>query len=82
MAVIDFSEAAVEPRVDREHRRSFDAFLSLVIFAVAHIALTLSSIALAFLADAKVLAWLVWLGGTLVLVVAFAAHRASVASGR
>ena len=63
-----------------EHRRSFDVFLSMIFFAAGHIALTLACIALAFFGGAHVMAWLIWLGGSVALLVAVVAHRAQSAS--
>jgi hypothetical protein len=64
-----------------EHLHSFFTFERLVLFAVLHIALSLSCVALAFIGHIPVLALIVWLGGSLVLLSAFAlsgdwSHRA------
>ncbi len=56
----------------RDHRETYDRFSRLVLFAVLHIALVLSCMALAFLGHIPVLAVLLGLGGTLALLVAFA----------
>lgn len=55
-----------------EHVRSYFVFAHLVLYAVLHIALTLSSVALAFIGHEALLALLFWLGGTVVLLSAFA----------
>ena len=65
--------------VDREvaeHRQSFIAFRHLVVFAAAHIGLTLACVALAFVGHIKLVALLVWLGGTLAMVAFLALHAA------
>jgi hypothetical protein len=59
-----------------EHRKSFFVFQHLVLFAAAHIALTLACVALAFIGEAKLIALLIWVAGTLVLIGALVAHRA------
>lgn len=56
----------------RDHRETYDRFSRLVLFAVLHIALVLSCMALAFLGHIPVLAVLLGLGGTLALLAAFA----------
>jgi hypothetical protein len=73
MAVVDF-ESAAESRV---HRRSFLAFERVVLFAVMHVALTLSCLALAFLGNAPIVALLPGVGGTLALIVGFAVTASS-----
>ncbi len=55
-----------------EHYRSYFAFAHLVLYAVLHVALTLSCVALAFIGHAPVAALLLWLGGTVLLLGAFA----------
>lgn len=55
-----------------EHYQSYFTFAHLVLYAVLHIALTLSCVALAFIGHEALLALLCWLGGTLVLLSAFA----------
>lgn len=55
-----------------EHYHSYFTFERLVLFAVLHIALTLSCVALAFIGHIPVLALLFWLGGSVVLLAAFA----------
>lgn len=54
------------------HYRSFFNFERLVLFAAIHVALTLSCVALAFIGHIPLLALLFWLGGTVVLLSAFA----------
>lgn len=63
--------------VDREledHRRSFSTFRHMVVFAALHIALTLACLALAFVGNAQLTGFLIWLAGTLVLAVAVMVH--------
>jgi len=55
-----------------EHLQSYFSFERLVLFAVLHIALTLSCVALAFIGHVPVIALLFWLGGTLLLLAGFA----------
>jgi hypothetical protein len=55
-----------------EHLQSYFSFERLVFFAVLHIALTLSCVALAFIGHVPVIALLFWLGGTLLLLAGFA----------
>lgn len=56
----------------RDHRRTFVAFERLVLFAALHIALSLVCVALAFVGHERLLALLLWTGGTLALIAAFA----------
>jgi hypothetical protein len=55
-----------------EHYHSFFAFERLMLFAALHVALTLSCAALAFIGHVHLVALLFWLGGTVVLLSAFA----------
>jgi len=55
-----------------EHTQSFSTFAHLVLYAVLHIALTLACVALAFIGHEALVAFLFWVGGTLVLLSAFA----------
>jgi hypothetical protein len=55
----------------RAHRRTFDSFARLVLFAILHIGLTLACLALAFLGHVPLISLLIWIGGTLALVAAF-----------
>jgi len=57
----------------RAHRRTFESFERLVLFAILHITLTLACLALAFLAHIPVIALVAWIGGTLAMVAVFAA---------
>ncbi|MBS0523451.1 MAG: hypothetical protein JSS04_07415 [Proteobacteria bacterium] len=66
MAVIEFDSAATQEV--REHRRSFMTFERIVQFAVMHIALILSCLALAFLGNVPWFGFLLGLGGTLALI--------------
>jgi fatty acid desaturase len=56
------------------HQQTFTAFNRLVLFAILHIMLTLSCLALAFLGHAPLLALLIGLGGTAALVGGFALY--------
>lgn len=67
MAVADFDTASEV----RTHRRSFATFERIVLFAVMHIALILSCLALAFLGDAPIVALLFGVGGTVALIAGF-----------
>jgi hypothetical protein len=53
------------------HRRTFDSFSRLVLFAILHIGLTLACLALAFLAHVPVISLVMWIGGTLAMIAAF-----------
>lgn len=53
------------------HRRTFESFGRLVLFSILHIGLTLACLALAFLAHIPLLALLLWIGGTLAMIVGF-----------
>ncbi len=55
-----------------EHYHSYFAFAHLVLYAVLHIVLTLSCVALAFIGHEPLVALMSWLGGTVVLSGAFA----------
>lgn len=54
------------------HRETFHSFSKVIAFAVLHIVLVLTCMALAFLGHIPVLALLMGLGGTFALLVAFA----------
>jgi energy-converting hydrogenase Eha subunit C len=69
MAVADYDSAATQEL--REHRRSFMTFERMVLFAILHIALVLSCLALAFLGDVPLVAFLLGAGGTIALITAF-----------
>ena len=69
MAVVEFDSSATQEL--REHRRSFMTFERIVLFAIMHVALVLSCLALAFLGDVPLIAFLLGVGGTLALIVAF-----------
>ncbi|MCX7364648.1 MAG: hypothetical protein NTV97_22810 [Alphaproteobacteria bacterium] len=56
----------------RDHRRTFVAFERLILFAVLHIVLSLACVALAFVGHEKLLAFLLWTGGTIAMIVGFA----------
>jgi len=60
--------------VDRdlpEHREAFHGFARLVLFALLHVCVVLSGLALAFLANVPLLGLLVGLGGTAALIAFF-----------
>ena len=69
MAVVEYD--SVPPEELREHQRSFMTFERMVLFAVMHIALVLSCLALAFLGDVPLVAFLLGAGGTIALITAF-----------
>jgi len=56
----------------RFHEETFHSFNKLVLFAILHIVLVLSCLALAFLGHTPVLATLIGVGGTAALLAAFA----------
>ena len=56
----------------RAHQETFRSFNKLVLFAILHIALVLSCLALAFLGNAPLLATLIGIGGTVALLAIFA----------
>jgi hypothetical protein len=55
----------------REHMQSYFSFERLVLFAILHVALTLSCVALAFIGHVPVIALIFWLCGTLLLLAGF-----------
>jgi hypothetical protein len=55
----------------RAHRQTFRGFSKLIFFAILHIMLTLSCLALAFLGDVPLLALLLGVGGTIALIAIF-----------
>lgn len=55
----------------RAHRRTFEPFGRLVLFAILHIGLTLACLALAFLAHIPLISLVAWIGGTLAMVALF-----------
>lgn len=59
----------------RSHQQTFHAFGKLVLFAILHIGLVLSCLALAFLGNVPVLATLIGIGGTVALLVIFAVAK-------
>jgi O-antigen ligase len=69
MAVVEFDPAGAQEL--RDHRRSFMTFERLVLFAIMHVALVLSCLALAFLGDVPWIGFLLGVGGTLSLIAAF-----------
>jgi hypothetical protein len=56
----------------RAHQRTFHRFSKLVLFAILHIALVLGCLALAFLGNSPLIAVILGVGGTVVLLAAFA----------
>jgi hypothetical protein len=67
----DLAAEHTTPAEMRAHRESFDTFLKSAIFAVLHVGLILSCLALAFLGHASLFAVFLGVGGTLALIVAF-----------
>jgi hypothetical protein len=66
MAVAQLDPAAAQQL--REHRRSFLTFERMVQFAVMHIALILSCLALAFFGNIPWIGFLLGVGGTIALI--------------
>jgi hypothetical protein len=66
-------ETEVTSEEVRDHVRTFHSFGKLVLFAILHIMLVLSCLALAFLGNAPLIALLAGVGGTVLLLVIFAA---------
>ena len=56
----------------RFHEQTFRSFSKLVLFAVLHIVLVLGSLALAFVGNAPLFGLFLGVGGTIVLLAAFA----------
>jgi hypothetical protein len=56
----------------RQHEQTFRSLSKLVLFAVLHIMIVLSCLALAFVGNAPLMAIILGLGGTAVLLGAFA----------
>lgn len=56
----------------RAHERTFHSFSKLVLFAILHIMLVLSCLALAFLGNAPLMAIILGVSGTVILLAAFA----------
>ena len=56
----------------RQHEQTFHSFSKLVLFAILHIIVVLSCLALAFLGNAPLMAIILGVGGTVVLLAAFA----------
>jgi hypothetical protein len=71
MAVVELDPAATQEL--QEHRRSYITFERMVQFAVMHIALILSCLALAFLGNVPWLGFLLGVGGTIALIAWFVA---------
>ncbi|HTR85144.1 MAG TPA: hypothetical protein VMI56_11755 [Reyranella sp.] len=59
------------PEELRVHRRSFVGFERLVLFAILHVALALSCLALAFLGHVPTVAVLLGVGGSLAMIAVF-----------
>ena len=53
------------------HRRTFESFGRLILFAILHIGLTLTCLAFAFLAHVPLIAFVAWIGGTLAMIAVF-----------
>jgi hypothetical protein len=58
----------------QQHVQSFAVFRRMITFAALHIALTLVCVALAFIGDVKLIAFLLWSGGTLAMIGVLAVH--------
>ena len=59
------------PQELREHVQTFHSFSKLVLFAILHIILVLSCLALAFVGNAPLFALIAGVGGTVLLLVLF-----------
>ena len=77
---LTFSETRTQEL--REHQNTFHSFSKLVLFARLHVALMLVCLAMAFVGHVPVLDVLLDLGGTLALMVAFAAPASAPGSDR
>jgi len=55
----------------REHEQTFHSFSKLLLFAILHIMVVLSCLALAFLGNAPLMAIVLGVGGTAMLLAAF-----------
>lgn len=64
-----------------EHRRAFNEFSHLVVFAAAHVALTLGCLALAFIGHSYWFALSTWIVGSLALIVGVVAHSSGQSHG-
>jgi hypothetical protein len=71
------ADSAVSSEELREHRRSYIGFERMVLFAVLHIALLLSCLALAFIAGVPLLAFLFFVGGSLTTIIGFVVYGTS-----
>ena len=71
--VIHFPGHAPEDVRDlRRHEQTFHSFSKLVLFSVLHVILALSCLALAFLGHSPLIALVLGVGGTALLLAAFA----------
>ena len=61
----------------RAHEQTFHSFSKLVLFAILHIMLVLSCLALAFLGNAPLIALIAGVGGTVLLLALFATRLTS-----
>lgn len=68
----DSSDPQVAVEDLRAHERTFHSFSKLVLFAILHITLVLACLALAFVGNAPLFALILGLGGTAVMIAAFA----------
>jgi uncharacterized membrane protein len=68
------ADSSVPPEDMRQHRNSYLGFERMILFAVLHIALALVCLALAFLADIPVLAFLFFVGGSFVTIASFVVY--------
>jgi hypothetical protein len=65
------ADSSVPPEEMRAHRLSYMTFERLVLFSLLHIALVLACLALAFLGDLPVIAFLFGAGGSLAIIAGF-----------
>lgn len=71
------ADSRVPPEDMRAHRRSYLTFERLVLFSMLHIALVLVCLALAFLGDSPLIAFLFGVAGSLAMVVGFVLRGSS-----
>ena len=71
LAPADTTETFTAASELRAHRRTFDSFARLVLFATPAHGLTLACLALVFLAHVPAISLVIWIGGTLAMIAAF-----------
>jgi len=71
------ADSSVSPQEMREHRRSYLGFERMILFAALHVALALVCLALAFLGHIPVLAFLLFIGGSMATIAGFVVYGGS-----